>query len=125
MVTIQDWIEYLKRSEEVIHEERNYNQRNIFAVASVLIGSILAVVNSIYAAYWIIVVLGFAGIFLFGYLLYAALQTTSFLLYCVREMNTLLSRIMLDEFPNAGEIAKEYKRIGEELQNKFKNQYKS
>jgi hypothetical protein len=125
MVTIQDWIEYLKRSEEGVHEDRNYNQRSVFAVASVLIGSILAVANGIYATNWSIVVLGFAGIFLFGYLLYVALQTTSFLLYCAREMSTLLSRIMLDEFPNTDEIAEEYKRIGKELQKKFKNQYTS
>lgn len=119
MMTIQDWIDYLKWHLEILQQEHQTNWRTMFGLGVVLVGSILAiangiiltVANGIYSASWIMIGLGIAGVAIFGCILNWAIDYGSNVTKASNVIFSFISRIMLGEFKDSNEITEEYRRL--------------
>lgn len=120
MMTIQDWLDYLKWHIEVIQRERQTNTRFVFACGVILIGSILAIANSVYTANWIMFIVGIIGASIFGYLLNYLITVGSDIAATAEVMISFISRIMLGEFKGSNEILAEYRRLIDEMGKKYR-----
>jgi len=120
MMTIQDWLDYLKWHIGVIQRERQTNTRFVFACGVILIGSILAIANSVYTANWIMFIVGIIGASIFGYLLNYAMTVGSDIAATAEVMISFISRIMLGKFKGSNEILAEYRRLIDEMGKKYR-----
>lgn len=119
MVTVEEWINYLKTQMEWTYKDSNHNRQVIFGITAVLIGSILTFGNSVYTSNWIVAAIGVIGIGIFVYFLSYTLKFSDIIKCHFEDIQSLLVSIMVGTLSTHDEITLEYNRIIAEWEKKF------